>query len=531
MKTSSYNLIDRTFIRVVTKDGPAIVTLRDALAQADSIIGVDSSSPLETVALYRFLLAVILDIAGLPPTIDEWRARFETGHFDHDRIDSYFDRYHDRFDLFGEHPFYQVAGLEPSSGIWKSVALLRPEVASGNNVPLFSSETDATLPPFTFAEAAVHLLSCMCWDPAAIKTGAVGDPAAKAGKTTGNPTGPLGQLGVTLPMGRSLFETLMLSVPIGPSSDEDIPAWRRDWGPQWSQHQPKGIKELLTWQSRRIRLQSDGNTIVAVTVSAGDRLEFTPPDLEPHCIWRQVKPGPKTTVSVSQRPVRHQPGRSAWRGMNALLSMEEHDGNSDEFSTSLALRQIGWVHGLLGDTYPLDVLCVGVLYGNQSAVVEDVIADSIPVPVRALSDADGTPLRRDLVELAERAEAVRKALNDLDANIRRAEGGDAVPWGAGNHPGDNYMSQLDTPTLRVLHVLQKEPDLYEEGMAAWQRVVWDSAGQLAEQLLDSAAPSAVAGRQVKGRNQPLRLSDAQAIFWGALNKALPDRTNRPKEEQ
>ena len=529
---TSFNLIDRPFLPVATSDGPATLSLRDVLVNAHNVVGIDTSNPTAAIALYRFLLAVVIDATGQPADMKGWRSRFDGGRFPHDRLDVYFDRWHDRFDLLEDgHPFYQVPELEPASGTWRSVALLRPEVASGNNVPLFSSDTESTLEALDFAEAAVLLISCMSWDTAAIKTGASGDPAMKGGKTTGNPTGPLGQLGVVLPLGRSLFETLTLSLPMGPASEDDKPAWRQDWSPAWSQHQPAGIRELLTWQSRRIRLLTDGEVVTKVTVCAGDRMMFTPPDLEPHCLWRMTKPSNNNAVTVSQRPVRHLAGRSAWRGLNALLSLEPHTGNTDALSTSLALRQIGRADRWLGDDYPLDALCVGIAYGNQSAVIEDVMADTVPLPLKALNDANGEPLREVLLELVNAADSVRKALNGLDANIRRAEGGDAVPWDAGDHPGDAFMPELDLPTLRVLRGLQKNPDLYDQGKIAWQAAARASASKLANQLLDGASASAISGHRSGNRNEPLRLSDAEGIFWYALNQALPDRTTNFEEER
>lgn len=521
MTSESFNLAEEPFVPVVTHEGPELVSLRDALANAHKIIGVDLSDPTAAVSLYRLLLAAALDIHGQPAGEPAWQTLFQTGRFDVHSIDRYFVEHRERFDLFGDHPFYQVPNLEPSSGVWKSVSLLLPPVATGNNVPLFTSMTEDALPPLSFREAAVLLVACMGWDTAAIKTGALGDSAVKGGKTTGNPTGNLGQFGAVIPLGKTLFDTIVLNMPIGPEDPADLPAWRRDWTPQWSQHQPKGVKELLTWQSRRIRLQSEDGLVTAVTLCAGDRLLFTPPHLEPHCLWRRVKPGEGADVRVSQRPIRHKPGHAAWRGMNALLALRHHEGG-DDLETSRALRQIGWATPWLGNDYPLDALCVGVLYGNQSAVIEDVMADSVPLPVKALRDADGEPLREHLLQMVEIAEKVRKALNDLDANIRRAEGGESVPWDKGVHPGDEFMPQLDAPTLRTLQGLRSAPDLYSEGMAAWQRSVWNSAVQLANDLLDGASASAIVGHKDGNRKDPLRLSDAEGIFWNALVNALPE---------
>jgi len=115
---------------------------------------------------------------------------------------AYLDRHAERFDLFHpDFPFAQVAGLHTVKDETKPVSLLLPAVATGNNVPLFSARTEADPPALTPAEAARALLAAQCWDTAAIKSGAAGDPQVKYGKTTGNPTGPLGQLGVVVPWG------------------------------------------------------------------------------------------------------------------------------------------------------------------------------------------------------------------------------------------------------------------------------------------------------------------------------------------
>lgn len=137
--------------------------------------------------------------------------------------------YGGRFRLFDPvRPFAQAGGLTALTGETKPSTLLVPSIATGNNVPLFSAVTEADDLDLTPAQAALWLLHAQCWDTAAIKTGAVGDPqAAKGNKTTGNPTGPLGQLGVIVPTGRTLYETLLLNTPV--LADGLDPADRPQW--------------------------------------------------------------------------------------------------------------------------------------------------------------------------------------------------------------------------------------------------------------------------------------------------------------
>src|SRR6266542_1999415 len=153
------------------------------------------------------------------------------------------------------------------------------------------------------------------------------------------------------------------------------------WTAEWESRPANGLLDLLTWQSRRIRLvpEVDAGEVVVrrVMVAAGNRLQATP-QVEPHTMWRQ-NPNPRPGQG-SVRPMRHQPGRAAWQGLTSMLALPELADGKAQVSTSLLLTQISRlrVGGHLPEDLPLQVLTVGVEYGNQSAVVEDVMVDVIP---------------------------------------------------------------------------------------------------------------------------------------------------------
>lgn len=524
MTGASFNLAYDSWLPVQGPSGTEVLSLRDLLVRAHELSGLSIARPLAAVMIVRYCVALTKRVFEVEDPYGFERL-WRRGSFDADRIDAYFDEHSGRFELFGEHPFMQVAGLESTSGAIRSASTLRLTQSSGNNVPLFDAMTDGDELVLPCAEAALCLVEVLGWDTAAIKTGAAGDPKVSGGKTSGNPTGPVGQLGVVLPMGRNVFETLMLSLPLGKLTEDDLPNWELDGTPTWQIRQPKGVLDLLTWRSRAIRLvpTEDGSGVDGVVLAAGDRLQFMPAELEPHTRWQQTKRG-----NVAVRPVRWWPGRAAWRGLQSLLALNR----GDEAQTARVLAQLREYRDLdlIPDDYPLNLLCVGIEYGNMSAVIEDVFVDSLPLPLVALRSEGEDAARIALVDLVERAESIRRALNDLENNIRIAAGGDKHEWNKGGHLGDETMPMLDLPTWELLAGLQRHPDGRESALLAWDEKVAQIARLRAEGALNGAPVSAFAGRETS-TGRVLRLADAEAYFGIALYKALPNLASKSRKDR
>lgn len=541
------------------------VGVRRLLLEADRFQDLVVDLPTQKPAIFRqVLLPIVVDALGWPADVGAWTAMFRAGAFSAEQrseLARYMDNYDDRFNLFDPaDPFGQVAGLRTAKDETKGSALLVATAATGNNVPLFSSRTEADPLELTPAQAARWLLHTHCWDTAAIKTGAVGDPRVKGGKTTGNPTGPLGQLGVVMPMGRTVYETLLLNIPYGQSLlTDDLPQWRRRCTkgrveqtlscatPAWLTRASRGLLDLWTWPSRRIRLvpaeTAAGTRVTRVIVAAGDRLDATP-DHEPHTAWtldsavsRARRTRDRGAVPVA-RPRRHQPGKAAWRGLEALLAIDrEHrapDARRPGFHTSALLDQLGSVRERLPATYPLQVELTGIVYGNQSAIVEDVFFDAIPLPLTAL-DTESIVYGCVLVA-ADQAEKLAAAVNNLSSDLRRAAGADPIPWDKGQRPGDTVLHALDALMRRLLVGLQQvgeDFDTTEVGLLAWERKAAGEAWKVAEQVLATAAPGVFTGRTVTkdGKERVYRLSTAERSFRQRVDDILPRRAAERKAAQ
>lgn len=513
-----FDLSTEPWVPLIGPDGrTGIFSLEQALVDAHEFKGVDMVDPLIGAAVLRLMLALTIDATDVSSP-QGWKQAWRAGRLDAVQVRSYLDGRRDRFDLFHPvHPFMQIADPSRTNEKRRSAVTLSLEQATGNNVPLFAARTEDADAPLTPAVAAQQLVALHAWDTAGIKTGLIGDRQMKAGKTTGNRTGPCGGLGLVLPTGRNLAETLLLSVVPARRSPDDRAAWDVDWGPNWESRQPVGVLELLTWQSRRVVLtpaQRDGETVVVeCLVGGGDRMEFTPDRFEPHTTWAPVKPGGS---GPAVRPVRHRVGREAWQGLTGLLAVRR---TRDDAYTSRALEhiEVQAEDGIVPDDYPLGVTMVGVEYGTQSAVIEDVFHDHIPLPVvalRAASMADAAHLDQMVTE----AEATARALNDLVNNARLSVGGDPIPWDKGQRPDVEFYAAISPHATRMLHGLSREPAKLADALAGWRTLLRTEAWRVADRELNRLPAEAFRGRgEGKGRlNQAL----TEIYFKSALNKAL-----------
>ena len=283
----SFNLLEEPWIRVPYLEGRVgLVSLRDLLVEAHRIREISSDMPQQTLPLLRTVEAVLYLayaqryqplIGDDNPTalLQLWWTLWQTGQFDSQVIDDYFERYHDRFDLFdSEHPFYQTPGLTYTSDDkeYDSIGELQADVPKPKKF-LFTMRAKNDLDSLTLPEAARWLVFLQAYDPAGIKSPVDGEthvrnnkvypPKSKVG------TGWLGALGNVYLEQDNLFSTLMLNWclinPRGRGDDDiwfgkpgDLAPWEREpAGPDMNpDYQPTGIVDMLTLQSRRVSIST-----------------------------------------------------------------------------------------------------------------------------------------------------------------------------------------------------------------------------------------------------------------------------------
>jgi len=333
----SFNLVDEPWIPCLELDAAGAPTtreysLRDTLHRAHQLTALAGESPPVTVSLCRLLLAIVHRSCGpdgttRPADAEDWAALWQAGRFDAAAIDRYLDGQRPNFDLFDERrPFFQTAA--PAVDRSKAISMAKLLFQSDNNPLLWDHHYASNPPSVSPAQAARLVVAFQAFDTAGLITGTGAEKSAKAG--------PLLQAAVLVVRGKNLFETLMLNLHRYSPEDgqpwdfdraNDHPAWEREGDVLPAERYPGGYLDLLTWQSRRMRLWTQvdaaGQTVVQhATVMKGFQI---PVD------WSRV--GRETMIAFIPR-FKPQPGqdpnpplgfredRALWRDSVALFESQ-----------------------------------------------------------------------------------------------------------------------------------------------------------------------------------------------------------------
>ena len=400
MPMAEFNLVSESWlpcvVRSTTRTERSVLSLSDLFAHAHEIEQLVGDTPLVTVALHRLLLSILHRCFG-PANAAEWQELWRKESFDADCCTEYLDKWRSRFDLFDEErPFYQTAGLDFA----KAGSMAKLLHQDDNNPTLFDHHVTSRPPLIGSDHAARLLVSCQAFDPTGTKTADRGQESAKAA--------PLVKCAVALTHGNNLFETLLLNLhryapdqgePWDFRPERDCPGWEGDEPTTSGDRMPNGYLDLLTWQSRRIRLEpvrgSSGSLVVQrVVLMKGNQF---PVDFE--------RRGKETMVAFCKRPkaptgqdpwppLGFHEDRALWRDSMALVEQAEVQYARPKMLSWLS--ELG-ESGLLSAVLPLH------LYGVAVSKAKYLFwrHEYMPLPAEFLSNPDLIGCVRTALLLAE----------------------------------------------------------------------------------------------------------------------------------
>lgn len=534
----SFDLTERPWIPVLNRDrDERELSLREVLAQAPELLRVSAELPTQEFALVRLLLAILHDALDAPADAEDWAELWEGG-LPSEKVAGYLDEHRQRFDLLHQTtPFFQVAGLRNSTGEVFSLNRIVADVPAG--APFFT-QRERGVDRLTFAEAARWLVHAHAYDAAGIKTGAVGDPRAKGGKGYPQGVGWAGQLGGVLVEGNSLAETLLLNL-VGDerlrTTDGDRPAWRfppSTAAPLEGEEKvirPYGVRDLYTWQSRRVRLHADERGVHGVVLSYGDPLApHNMHEREPMSAWRRsANQEKKLRQAQVFMPQEHDPTRSAWRGLASLIATKGSETSQSSTGQERVMpRVLEWIADLtegghLDPDHLVRLRLAGVVYGTQQSVIDEVLGDALPMHLVLLHPQD-TGLANAAIAAGNDADAAVRAIGRLANNLARAVGAD--PEGPRAAARDHAAGVLEGRYRAWLHTLRPGA-APEDRRSAWRQTVRDVIAAMGEELVDQAGETAWTGRLIETSNGELWLNSAfaQRRFRSDLNYVLSDNTS------
>lgn len=549
-EAATFDLRTQPWLLVRTLSGTTEeVSVVDAVARARELQGLAGEVPTQAFALYRLLLALLHRAVPwdredpLAQWADAWAGELDVaGH-----VRAHLDAHADRFDLLHPAtPFYQVAGLRTAKGGASPLTSLVADVPNGHQY--FTTRAGRSLERIGLAEAARWLVHAHAFDPAGIRSGVVGDPRAKGGpRSFPIGTGWAGRLGGVLVEGRDLLETLLLNLVLldrdgQPWPESDTAVWERlPQGPgvEAEGRVPTGPADLLTWQSRRARLVVTGGLVTGVVLSNGDPLRpQNQHPLETMTGWRRSQTQEKALKQpLVYMPRTHEPSRAMWRGLPALLPHAEGGGSRGEVSEGLPPGVLRWVSRLVGEGelpggYRARTRAVGIAYGSNESVIDEVVDDALVLHAVLLGERGGQ-LRQVAIEAVGVTDEAALALANLASNLAAAAGGEVD---APRHRArEQAYFALDAPYRAWLTSLLSDVDA-QERRTLWEQHVFQVVRDLGAELITTAGVLAWVGREVRGRagSRYLDAATAEAQFVVSLRKALvlaapPDRSNPSTE--
>lgn len=399
MEKYSFNLIDQPWIPCAIGDNTVELGLKELYRQAKEIREISDNSPLVTGALYRLCLALLHRVFG-PSDYMHWAEIWGNGMWDCHEMEQYLERYYSCFDLFSEkHPFFQTSGF--SANKEAPLTRLYHELTSGNNPTLFDHSNDGEFKSFCAAAVARVLVAHQMF--------AVGGGKSSTGYTS---NGPL--IGGTLVLvnGDNLFETLMFNlIRYNPETNEPIVAIGED-KPVWekekpikpgTKRKPDGYLDLLTWQSRAIRLIPEGDE----TTPSVSKLYYG--QGEELVLDGQKEQDPQIPLRISETKgyvkLRVSKERALWRDSTVILSNDSQYAKSIkalEFVAALRLNNL-----LSRKTFGLR----GIGLGTDKAKVHLWIDEQLPLPVEYLENPKMIGFLKQELERADQcAKVLRNSL-------------------------------------------------------------------------------------------------------------------------
>lgn len=536
-----YNLLDESWISVVYENGTANnVSLIRLFEDAPRIRSISGEMPQMYFATVRLALAVLYRAYEFLDTSNEalraaWKAIWDQGAFDMDYVAGYLQDYRDRFELFDvECPFYQVANLAYMGKDCDSVSELMPEIPKPDKF-LFSMRAPQSVNRLERNEAARYLVLAHAFDVAGIKTPVEGNSHVNKGKVYAPKgavgTGWCGAIGGVFLEGNNLFQTLMLNWVLYdgrsngfPSGEDDAPPWEEPiMTADLIERNPVGIVDMLTWQSRRVRLVPDeeADGVVGVVMCYGDVMTAVDKQrFETMTAWRESKQQQKklNSPTIPWMPVTFDSGKALWRGLSPLLSAGADEGGSTD---DLRPGVVRWAEelvrrGVLAPDWTLSIRAQGMTYGTQSSVYEEGIDDY--VNLRALLFQKDAKAADRVVEVVGQTDAAVNELAKFVANMEIASGDkrrstDSTAKAFKDDVRDRAYGELDGLFREEIANFTAEVDP-PEYCDAWRERVRAVLRSIARSYVDSA------GRSMFAEHGDMTAGKAVRLFRWGLAKAL-----------
>ncbi len=532
MNEQEFNLLDEQWICVLTDDlKQKEVSLTDVFENAHTYRCLSGELRSQDAAILRLLLAVLhtvfsrYDVNGAPAPIKEyddalerWQSLWELGHFPFEPIKRYLAEWKHRFWLFDpERPFYQVKTAR--AGTEYSASKLNGQIAeSEHQKRLFQAYSKEEKEALTYPQAARWLLNIMACDDSSAKVNKKELIAGDGESPTG--IGWLGKIGTIYALGDNLFRTLMLNLVMLRDGEELWEEQKPIWELKEERNKlrieipiPQNPAELLTLQSRRIKLYRKNDRVFGYSLVGGDVFTSENAFTEQMTAWRLAKEADKGGAAASYMPKRHDKKKQLWRGFLTITSGTEKERRPGLIAWLCKLRE----YGLLSDDMLIRLNTVLVTYTASNGSIDDVIADSLDFSISLLGEIS-MPWQAMIGEQITLCDKLAKAIDELERRICLSES--SCENNLNCFAADRLYSRFDHPFRMWLRSLNSQSSSIEDVSEEWHTVALRITRQLGEELVEDSGCAAFTGRSVTKDDKQILYSapDAYNKFIYTISK-------------
>jgi CRISPR system Cascade subunit CasA len=309
----TFNLIDERWIPVVSQDWQRFeVSLLELFTTWENLREIQADNPPTTLAIYRFLLAILHRAYQGPKNVDHWE---EIQQDNGKGAVAYLNQWRDRFDLV--HPKYPF--MQDVSIGWETAEKCYPylayELHGENTSTVFCHQHHWSNSYLSMSEATRLVMRLHMFDFHGRKMGAT------------DRAGAIPMMGVAncLFGGKSLQQTVFMNLMIyDPAKEkpsvvngEDCPGWERDTESR-GYRIPNGYIDYLSYQWRRVKVFADNNKVVRVVSHPGDQLQKSISERQWECSIAYKK------MDNGMFPVKLDLKRSLWRDSAVFLQSADN---------------------------------------------------------------------------------------------------------------------------------------------------------------------------------------------------------------
>ena len=375
----SFNLVTDPWIKVISKNDydEKEVSLTELFQNTEDYYQLCGDSKTQDLAVLRFLLSILLSVYTRFNADDEkyewlklddkWRvAEIDEDYDDSNKLNKalfktwkqlykqeafsnkvieYLNKYKDRFDLFGDTPFYQVSrevydqNVDAKKQVVKgkgtvAVKQINRRISESNNTPsIFSPKSEEEKNKTNFAELTRWLITYQNFSGVTDKTKVSSKEKFSVSK------GWLYSISPVFIKGNDLFETLMFNLTLTDDQNEKLavlkqkPVWEYDDINEYIQHRltasfPDNLSELFTLWSRILHIEWDRDTPTIFTAGL-PKINSEKVFLEPMTIWRRNKDKSESPATKNKNNL----DTAMWRNFGQYIPSMREGNKNDETRT------------------------------------------------------------------------------------------------------------------------------------------------------------------------------------------------------